>query len=240
VTAVAVVHEHAQKWKSLVDVTQALGETSKRGYDIIDTFDLLVRGATSLTRVVEAGVLLADHNQHLHVVASTRERDSDVEEAQLGFERGPCMLAFRTGEPVDVPNIAASRHRWPTFAAIAQAQGFESAHGIPLLIQGRKVGGMCLFSRELGPMTDTDAAAIEALVHVATDNLNEELQRALDTRVIVELAKGVLAEQYGVPMDAAFSLLRVHARKTDRRLTDIAETIIGSRGQFNRAQESAR
>ena len=217
--------------KVLVEVARALAETSKSGYEASDTLDQLVHGATSPTRVVEAGILLADCTQHLHVVASSKERSGDVEEAQLGFEQGPCLVAFRTGETLDVPNIAASWRAWPTFAAIAEARGFQAAHVVPLHRRGHNLGVLCLFSDELGPMNDKDAASIEALVRVATTNLDEELQQALDARVTIELAKGVLAQQYGVPMGAAFSLLRAHARKTDRRLSDIAGKIVDSRGQ---------
>ncbi|TFD92960.1 ANTAR domain-containing protein [Cryobacterium lactosi] len=217
--------------KVLVEVVSALADTSKPGYEAIDTFDLLVRSATSLTSAVEAGILLADHNQHLHVVASTSERTSDVEEAQLGSEQGPCVVAFRTGETVNVPNIAASRVDWPAFAALAEDRGFHAAHAVPLRHRGQILGGLILFSEQLGPLSDEDAASIEAMVRAATTNLNEELHRALDARVTIERAKGVLAQQYGVPMDAAFSLLRAHARKTDKRLGDIAGKIMNSRGK---------
>ena len=218
--------------KVVVEVMRALADTSKSGYEASDTLDLLVHGATSLTRVVEAGILLADCHQHLHVVASSKERSGDIEEAQLGFEQGPCLVAFRTGETLDVPNIAASWRAWPTFAAIAEARGFQAAHVVPLRLQGHNVGVLCLFLEEPGPMNDTDAASIEALVRVATTNLHEDLPQALDDRVTIELAKGVLAEQHGVPMGVAFSLLRAHARKTDRRLSDIAGKIVDSRGTF--------
>ncbi|TFC84163.1 GAF and ANTAR domain-containing protein [Cryobacterium sp. TMT3-29-2] len=218
--------------KVVVGVRRALADTSISGHEASDTLDLLMHGASSLTRVVEAGILLADSNQHLHVVASSKERSGDVEEAQLGFEQGPCLVAFRTGETLDVPHIAASWRAWPTFAAIAEARGFQAAHLVPLRLRGHILGVLCLFLEEFGPMNDKDAASIEALVRVATANLDEELQQALDARVTIELAKGVLAQQYGVPMGVAFSLLRAHARKTDRRLSEIARKIVDSRGRF--------
>ncbi|TFD34129.1 GAF and ANTAR domain-containing protein [Cryobacterium cryoconiti] len=218
--------------KVVVEVMRALAEASESGYEASDTLDLLVQAATSFTRVVEAGILIADCDQHLHVVASSKERSADVEEAQLGFEQGPCLVAFRTGETLDVPNIAASWRAWPTFAAIAEARGFQAAHVVPLRPRGHNAGVLCLFLEELGPMNDRDAASIEVLVRAATTNLDEELPQALDARVTIELAKGVLAQQYGVPMGVAFSLLRAHARKTDTRLSDIAGKIVDSRGKF--------
>ena len=217
--------------EGFVRVIMALADTLASGPEAIDTLDLLVQGATSRPHVVEAGILLADSSQRLHVVASSKERSGDVEEAQLGFEQGPCLVAFRTGETLDVPNIAASWRDWPTFVAIAEARGFQAAHVVPLRLRGNNLGVLCLFSDELGPLNDKDAASIDALVRVATTNLDEELQQALDARVTIELAKGVLAEQYGVPLGVAFSLLRAHARKTDRRLSDIAAKIVDSRGK---------
>lgn len=210
------------------EVMAAIADTSQPGYEAIDTFHLLVRSATSLTAAVEAGILLSDHNQHLHVVASTRERNSEVEEAQLGFEKGPCRVVLRTGKPVDVPDIPASRHNWPTFAAIAAARGFQSAHVAPMPFRGRILGALILFSEQLGPLSDPDAASIETLVRAEPISLHDELHSALDARVTIELAKGVLAQRYDVPIDAAFSLLRDHARRTDMRVSDIAHKIVNS------------
>jgi GAF domain-containing protein len=224
----------------LADIFVMLADSLRDNYDVVDTMDLLVQAATSFTSAVEAGILLRDSEGN-HVVASTSERASDVEEAQLGADEGPCLASIESGEPVEVPDIAAASDKWPRFASVAEARGLRSAHAIPLRLRANVLGGLNLFSDRAGSFSDHDAALAMALAQVATISivqsrtitnqgiLTTQLQQALDSRVIIEQAKGVLAHQHGVGMDRAFALLRNHARSNNLGLRAIADQVVNNR-----------
>jgi len=218
----------------------ALADSLKSGHDVVDTMDYLVDVATTYTSATEAGIVLADAGGVLHVVASTSERAADIEEEQLGTHQGPCWDTFRTGVLIEVPNIPDTRERWPRFAAVAESRSFRAAHAVPLRLRNQMLGSLNLFSPNPGPFTDTDAALAQALADVATigiiqqntiqhsHTLAEQLQSALDTRIVIEQAKGFLAQRHDVPIDTAFSVLRTHARRTGKRLHDVATQVINN------------
>jgi GAF domain-containing protein len=224
--------------EALADVFVLLADSMRPGYDIVDTLDLLVEASTTFTSAVEAGILLVGADGRLHVAASSTECASDVEESQLGVGGGPCSDAIRTGQGIDVPLIPAEQARWPEFVAIAQAKGFNAAHAIPMRLRSQTLGGLNLFSTQPGSLSDRDQALAETFAQLATISIlqhqtltdhgivNAQLQRALDSRVIIEQAKGVLAQQYGLEMDAAFALLRNHSRRTSSGLRHTARQIV--------------
>lgn len=196
--------------------------------------DILVRAGTHITSATDVGILLVDPAGVLHVVASLNERTSEVEEAQLGYDQGPCLECFHTGRPVEIPDLSTESGRWPQFVSIAQARGFHAAHASPLRSREQTFGAMNLFSERPGPLSDRDISLAAALAQVATISLvqqqtinhqatvNDQLQRALDSRVLIEQAKGVLAQRHNITIDSAFSLLRDHARKNSSPLIDTA------------------
>jgi hypothetical protein len=222
----------------LSDVLVAMADSLKPGYDIVDTLDLLVEAATAFTGAVEAGVLLIGSDARLHVGASSAERASDVEEAQMGVDSGPCIDAIETGLPVEVADIDAEAWKWPEFAATARARGFRAVHAIPLQLRSQTLGGLNMFSDVPEALGDRDFAVASALAQIATISIVQhrsssgqdatiaQLQRALDSRVVIEQAKGVISQQRGVPMDEAFSLLRTHSRRQQAGLKDIAAKIV--------------
>jgi GAF domain-containing protein len=227
--------------KDLIDVFVHLADSLKSGHDILDTMHLLVESSTIYTSAVEAGIMLADADGVLHVVASSSERAADVEEAQLGLEQGPCVEAFHTGQAVEVPDIAASRSRWPDFADLAAARGFRAAHAVPLRLRNHSLGGMNLFAAVPGPLSDRDASLVETMAQMASisvmhhqianeqETVVDELQRALDARVLIEQAKGVIAHRHDVGVDEAFLLLRDHARASGAALRQVAQQVVGLR-----------
>lgn len=223
---------------TLADVFVMLADTLREGYDIVDTMDLLVQAVTRFTSASEAGILLADDRGVLHVVASSSERAAEVEEAQLGAAAGPCLESIRLGESVEVPDIEEEQVLWPDFASVAKARGFLAAHATPLRIRSHVLGGLNLFSATRGPLSDYDVALSEALAQIATisvvqhqkevnsDILTNQLQHALDSRVIIEQAKGVLAQRRGSSVQDAFTVLRNYARRTNMGLRTVAEQIV--------------
>jgi GAF domain-containing protein len=223
---------------ALADVFVMLADSLRSGYDTLDTLDLLVEASTTFTSAVEAGILLADAEGRLHVAASSTERSAAVEEAQMGVNGGPCAEAIQAGTTVDVPVIEATRGTWPEFVATARARGFLAAHAIPLRLRSQTLGGLNLFSARTGALSDGDQALAEALAQIATISivqhqtvtehglLNAQLQRALDSRIVIEQAKGVISQQRAISIDSAFALLRSHARSSSTGLKQIANQVV--------------
>ncbi len=219
----------------------ALADTLAPGRGILDTLQLLVENSTSLTAVVEAGIVLADADGTLHMAATTGKRVSDIEVMQLATSSGPCFVAFTTGTNVEVDDIAASRDRWPEFADLAVAKGFRSMHAIPLRLRDQTLGSLNLFSESLGPLSDQDAVLAQAMADVATigivqdrmltshATINDQLLTALDSRVRIEQAKGLLAHRHDISVEEAFTLLRAHARRNRLKLNDVALDVVERR-----------
>jgi GAF domain-containing protein len=215
----------------------ALADTLVDDYDIIDMLDRLVSHSVALLAADAAGLLLGDGRRDLRVVAASSDDAELMELLQLQNEEGPCLDCFRTASPVSVPDLTVS-DRWPAFAAaVADAGGFRSVHALPLRLRGESIGAMNLFHRNPGPLPESDLALGQALADVATigilqertirrsEILTEQLQTALNSRVVVEQAKGVLAQHYGVDMDAAFDRLRRYSRGRNLRLAEVARQL---------------
>ncbi|MGC5225292.1 GAF domain-containing protein [Micromonospora sp. DT81.3] len=205
---------------------------------MIDTMDLLVHAALRFTAAVEAGILLADDAGVLHVVGSTSERASDVEETELGAEQGPCLDSYRSGQSVETPDISAAADRWPIFVQVAEQRGFRSGYAVPLTLRGQHLGALNLFFDRVHALTDRDAAVAQALAEFATIGIVQrralqhhadraaQLQHTLTSRMLIEQAKGALAFQRSVSIDEAFDLLRAHARGTGARIRDVADRVV--------------
>lgn len=211
--------------------------------DLLDTLNGLVQTSTAYTSASEGGIVLVDADGGLYVMASTSERTTDVEEAQLGTREGPCIDCVATGEALEVADLAEKRAEWPTFTRVAEERGFRAVLATPMRLRGRTLGTVCLFSKEPGHLSDRDAALVQTLADAAILSilqqqeiaegraLNEQLQHALDSRVVIEQAKGFLAQRLGVSMDEAFTVLRRQARTTQRRLQDVARQVIETGAQ---------
>ena len=215
-----------------------LADTLIADYDVIDMLHTLVDVCRSLLDVDAGGLLLADENAELQLVASTSEQVGLVEILQLDAGIGPCVDCYRTGLAVSVSDIEAERGRWPEFSAAAHSQGFRAVHATPLRLRGQVLGAMNLFSSTFGALNAPDAAVAQALADVATISIlqersarettivTEQLQRALESRVLIEQAKGVLAAMGMTDVDEAFVALRNHARRNNLSLRFVAEGVV--------------
>ncbi|TSE17329.1 GAF and ANTAR domain-containing protein [Arthrobacter sp. KBS0703] len=208
-------------------------------YDVLDLLHALVESSVDLLDAAAAGLLLADPHGQLQVVASTSERSQLVEILQLQAGSGPCVESYQTGTPVALEDIRSLNGRWPEFQAAALSQGFRSVHAVPMRVHGKTIGAMGLFGEHPGALSQEDAAIGQALADVATISIlqertlresalvNEQLQRALNSRVLIEQAKGVIAYTAGVDMEEAFRRLRTFARANNQTLHDTASQVIG-------------
>jgi GAF domain-containing protein len=218
-----------------------LADTLVGQFDIIDMLHWLVEECTELLDTQAGGLMLVDPAGKLQLVASTSEEATLVEVIQLAGGDGPCLDCFRTGTPVTVGDIATEAKRWPQFAPEALKLGFRSVHATPLRLRGQIIGTMNLFSTHVGALGPEDIAVAQALADVATigilqersirsaELLSEQLQHALDSRVLIEQAKGVVATTMKTSMDGAFSVLRTYARDRNLPLRQVADDVIARR-----------
>lgn len=228
----------------LVGTFVALTDSLVDDYDVVDVLQRLVEECVTLFDAVAAGILLLSPAGHLEVIASTSERSEFVGLMQLRVGEGPCVEAVDTRTVVSVADIDEVSHRWPAFAADARRSGFAAIHAIPMRLRDSALGSLNLFGDHPGALNEQDATAAQALADVATISIvqqrlveqsgiaQEQLQRALDSRVIIEQAKGYLAQRRNIDMDAAFSLVRSHARSTRTRLSDVAADVVAGRLQL--------
>lgn len=224
--------------EQLVDVFATLADTLVDHYDVVDLMQTLVDTCVSTFEVAAAGLLLADEHGDLEVLVSTSEESWLVEVMQLSAEAGPCIESFRTAAVVSVTDLDQGPPEWEPFRGAARAQGFTAVHAIPLRLRETTIGALNLFLGASSGLSDRDVRAARALADVATigilhertlrasDAAREQLQHALNSRVTIEQAKGILAFTHNVSMDEAFRLLRAHARSNQLPLALVARQLV--------------
>lgn len=224
--------------RHLVETFVALADTLVDDFDIVDLMHTLVEESVNLLAAEAAGLMLADQRGGLQVLASSTERTRLLELFQLQNDEGPCLDCFRSGEQILVPDLLTETTRWPQFVPEAERQGFRSVHALPMRLRSETIGAMNLFHAQPGALSPEDLRVGQSLADVATigilqeraiertETLSEQLQTALNSRIIIEQAKGVLAEKGDLDMDAAFAHLRGYARGNNLRLSDLARSVV--------------
>jgi hypothetical protein len=188
--------------------------------------------------------MLADQRKSLRVFASTNEETRMLELLELQNNDGPCLEAFRTGVPVEGVDLSKLTARWPSFAATAVSVGINTAYAVPMRLRDQTIGALNLFQAGVAPLSPheitvarvlADMAAIGIINHWSVrqqEVLALQLQSALNTRVIIEQAKGVVAERQGVSMGQAFEYLRAAARSSQRPIAEVAIDTVSRRGSL--------
>jgi transcriptional regulator with GAF, ATPase, and Fis domain len=222
----------------LAEAFVTLTDTLVTDFDIADLFHELAGACVELLEVTAAGLMLVDAGGRLRVMSSSSERSRLLELMEIQNEQGPCLDCHREGGPVLVADLAAERARWPGFAEEAMRGGFRAAYALPMRLRSDTIGALNLFHRDPDTVTAATLRIGQALADVATiailqqraararEDLVGQLQTALNSRVIIEQAKGVLAEREHADMSTAFSLLRGHARSTHQQLSDVARAVV--------------
>jgi len=215
-----------------------LADTLVADFDIIDLLTMLADRCVELVDADAAGILLADANGNLRVMAASSEQARLLELFQLQNEEGPCVEAFQSGQPVTETELRSALGGWPRFTPYAVGAGFRSVYALPMRLRSTIIGALNLFRAEPGPMPAADVQLAQAFADVASvailqDQATREiqvregqLQHALDSRVIIEQAKGVLCERAHIDMPTAFDKIRAHARTNNLQLTAVAADIV--------------
>jgi GAF domain-containing protein len=222
----------------LAQVFVRVADTLVDDFDLLDFLHMVSVETSSLVDVRDAGLLLADHRGRLQLMAASDERTQMLELFQVQTVEGPCQDCFRGGRAVVNADLRAAGDRWPRFAPRAVAAGFRSVHAFPLRLRQEVIGALNLFGEDVGAMDPADIAIVQALADVATigllqeralrrgEVLSEQLQAALNSRVVVEQAKGALAQIHGISTDEAFILLRDYCRRHQVRIGDVALAVV--------------
>jgi GAF domain-containing protein len=224
----------------VVETFLALTDTLVRQFDAIEMLTMLAERSVALLDVAAAGIILKDGRGGLSVSGASSERSRLLEVFAVAIDAGPCVDCVRTGRTVIATDLTAAeaQERWPRFAAGALEAGFRAAHALPMRLRDEVIGVLTLLHTEPHTLGDPDARLGQALADAATigllherairhaETVHEQLQNALNSRVTIEQAKGVLATQADVTPDVAFTVLRGHARSHGLRLTDLCRDVV--------------
>ncbi len=222
----------------LTETFVELADTLVADFDVVEILTLLADRCVEVFDVHAAGIMLAAPDGDLRVIASSSEAMRVLELFEVQSAQGPCYDAFHTGVAVAVGDLRELSGRWPRFAVEALEAGFASVHALPMHLRGHVIGALNLFNVERGAISTADITAMQALADVATiavlshravleaQVVNEQLTHALNSRVVIEQAKGMVAERCQIGIDQAFNRMRFHARNHNRRLADVASDVI--------------
>ena len=233
------MHDHElSRDVKLAQKLVGLADTLVADFDVADLLDELVHAIVELLPVEHAGLLLLDGDNAAQLIASTSDSTRFLEYFQLqSGEGGPCLECLRRGVPVSVEDLASETERWPRFAQLGVRMGFHAVHALPLRLRQDVLGAVNLFGPR-GGLSQTDLVVAQCLADMATIGIlqqrtshraaveAEQLQRALASRVVIEQAKGVLAEFGGVDMETAFVSMRAYARDRNLKLGEVAHALV--------------
>jgi hypothetical protein len=215
-----------------------LADTLVDEFDVVDILTMLADRCVDVLDVAAAGLMLATPAGALQVIASSSDAMRVLELLEEQSEEGPCPDSFRTGQPVLNQRLADCIARWPQFAPDAIEAGFVTVSALPMRLRGTTIGALNMFGSEAVDMRDADVVAAQAFADVATiailqdraareaNVLTDQLNAALNTRVSIEQAKGVVAERQNISVDDAFARLRAHARAHNLKLVDVARQVV--------------
>ncbi|MEO5837525.1 MAG: GAF and ANTAR domain-containing protein [Acidimicrobiales bacterium] len=214
-----------------------LADTLVVDFDLIDLLTVLANRSVELLDAAAAGILLADGKGRLRVMAASDEQAELLELFQVQSDEGPCLDCYGTGTAV-INSDLRGPSPWPRFSAESVRLGFPSVCALPMRLRNDILGCLNLFIAQPVKLSDTNVALAQALADVASIAIVQDaatrlattrelqLQHALDSRVVIEQAKGMVAEHESINMTAAFSLIRAFARNNNLLLTETAANLV--------------
>ncbi len=227
----------------LTDVLVQMADTLVDDYDSVDFLHRLTEHAATISGAGAVGLMLTDHRGMLQHFASSNDTGRALGLLQLRVDEGPCLDCFASQAAVVNVDLASADARWPQFAPAAVAVGFDSVHAFPMRLRQTFIGALNLFSSCDVVLTAEDQQVVQSMADIATiatlqernltraEALTEQLQGAFNSRIIVEQAKGALAQQEGITPSEAFERLRGTARSSRRKLVDVASEVLDQLGR---------
>lgn len=231
----------ADKDRRLGQAVGDITDTLVEDFDVVEIATRVVHHCADLAEAESVGLLVTDGDGDLRLLAATSEEANVVEGFQVVDGDGPCVEAFRTGERVVAPTSRDIEERWPGFGRVARREGIRSVFAQPLRLRGAVIGSLNVFRSSEGELDADTRRRIGLLADLATVALAQaerardsaatvrQLQGALDSRVVIEQAKGVVIAVTGADVDQAFAELRAYARTSRRRLSDVAQDVVERR-----------
>ena len=214
-----------------------LADSHAEDFDVVEALDLLVSFCVDTLHCDGAGVLLGDLRGRLAVMASAGEWTRAVDVSQLRHNEGPGIDCYRDHEPVIVHNVNEAVQQWPRFAPLAIRHGVRGVHALPMSVRQETIGALCLYGRSGVPLALDDIHVAQSLAETAaigilqqralqaSNLLSDQLQTALNSRIVIEQAKGIISARTGVDLDTAFRSLLQHARANNLRLSEVARAV---------------
>jgi GAF domain-containing protein len=223
-----------------------IADTLVREFDMSDLFDRLTNACVELLGAATAGLMLADHHGTLQLVASSSDAMRRLELFEMTHGEGPCLDSFASHQQVavDLASDEAER-RWPRFTGEARRMSFVGVQALPMRLRDETIGALNVFHTDAQRLSRHDTSLAQALADVATiailqhralassELLAEQLQTALNDRIVIEQAKGLLAERGHMKVDEAFAVLRDYCRSSRLPLTRTARELVAGEGDLN-------
>jgi GAF domain-containing protein len=228
----------------LVEVMVEIADTLVDDFDLMAFLYTLTVRTAELMDASEVGLMISGADGDLQFVAASREVAETLELFQQQVHEGPCLDASRTGTAVTNVELSSSVDRWPAFAPRAMEAGFAVVHAFPMRLREQVIGALNVFTAADRVLSTHELTVVRGLADVATISLlqeralrratllTEQLQVALSSRVLIEQAKGAIAQVHQTDVEAAFQLLRSYARRHHHRLTDLAEGCLSHPEQY--------
>lgn len=224
--------------QQVMDTFVEMADTLASDYDIDEFLHRLVERCAEILKVETGGVLVEGPDGHLQLAAATSDKMKQLEDLEVRLRQGPCLDAYRQVEQVLVEDLREQSDRWPEVAPQAVDIGMLAAYAFPLRLRDDCIGALNLYRESTGEFYDQDVRLAQAFADVATigilqerkvasaERRAEQLQGALESRVLIEQAKGIVAERYGMPVDQAFDALRRHARNNNQKLRAVCHEVV--------------
>lgn len=204
--------------------------------DLVVLLGVLTARSAEILDVAAAGVLSREPDGRLRVLAASTEEATLLELFQVQKTQGPCLDSLASGSVIEADVRVGGR--WPVFGPAAMAAGYPHVAAIPLRYRQRTLGCLNLFMSHAEPLSPEDISVAQAFADVASMSIvqaevvhagirrEQDLQRALDSRIVIEQAKGMVALATGLDMDGAFRQLRAYARRHNRRLAEVTHEVV--------------
>jgi GAF domain-containing protein len=221
----------------LLDALTEFARNLVTAYGIADVLIQLTDRVVGALHLDGAGVSVGDDHEQLRFVTASTDDLIEIEQAQEALQQGPCVSAWQSSQVILAEDLRGET-RWPEYVPIALKSGYGAVSAIPLRNADRSIGSLNCYSRSARAWSEEDGhvallfadMASSYLIHASalqrSERIREQLQQALDSRVIIEQAKGVLAARHSVSVDEAYKRLRRYTRSHNAHLHDIADAIV--------------